>query len=80
VSITLTNANPNEPVDLELTLTENLKPFAGQIVTGEQITDSNDFGEKKKVILKDFDPGKAIKGVLKLSIPSKSVVLIQLRK
>lgn len=80
VSITVTNANPREAVDMELTLPDKLKPFAGQIVTGEQMTDYNDFGEAEKVSLQDFDTGKARNGVLKLSIPSKSAVLIQLRK
>lgn len=79
VSITVTNANPEKAIDLDLKVGEELKAFNGQVVSGTQMTDYNDFGMEEKVSLSDFDPGKVKNGVLSLSVPSKSVVLIQLK-
>jgi alpha-N-arabinofuranosidase len=77
-SITLTNAHPSGAADLTIEVGDSLKVAGGQIVTGKQMTDYNDFGEKAKVTLQEFDPGKVRKGSLLVEIPAKSVVLIQL--
>lgn len=79
LSLTLTNANPNKVVELEVNISGDMEPFNGQVVTGDQMNDYNDFGTEEKVSVRDFDTGKARKGVLKLSIPSKSVVLVQFK-
>ena len=79
VSITLTNANPNKAVDLEIGLDGDIKLFNAQIVTGEAINDYNDFGQEEKVSIRGFEAGKVKNGQLKTSIPSKSVVLLQLK-
>lgn len=78
VSITLTNANPEKDLDLEITVDRQLKLLGGQVVSGKKMTDYNDFGREEKVSLLDYDPGKLEDGLLKIKVPSKSVVLVQL--
>ena len=79
VSITLTNANPNKAIDLELETGEDLKVLGGQAISAQNMNDYNDFGQEEKVKISDFDPGKIKKGKLSLSIPARSVVLVQLQ-
>ena len=49
------------------------------MVSGKKMTDYNDFGREEKVSLLDYDPGKLEDGLLKIKVPSKSVVLVQLK-
>ncbi|NJO89500.1 MAG: hypothetical protein HC831_11540, partial [Chloroflexia bacterium] len=64
VNITLTNANPNKAISVECDLSKNYKSVSGQIVTGKEITDFNDFGKEEKVKMADFDIKKIKKGKL----------------
>lgn len=80
VSITLSNANPNEALALECDLgKDDFKSVSGKIVNGKNITDYNDFGQAEKVNIADFKVDKPKKGKLNVEIPAHSVVLIQLQ-
>jgi len=78
VSITLTNANPNKAVEITCQLDRDFKSVRGQLLTGNEITDYNDFGQTEKVTVTDFEPGKIRNGELQIEIPAHSVLLVQL--
>jgi len=81
MSITMCNLNPNkdEPVELNLG-TEDYKKVSAQIVTGKKMAAYNDFGKTEEVTLKEWDVKKPKNGKMNITLPSKSVVLIQLSK
>ncbi len=80
VSITLCNLNPNKSESLSINLgTNEYSSVSGKIVTSEEMGDYNDFGKDPKVILNDLAVKKPKNGKLSMTLPSKSVVLIQLK-
>ncbi|MGQ8338373.1 alpha-N-arabinofuranosidase [Sunxiuqinia sp. A32] len=80
VSITLCNLNPNKEEEIEINLGSlNVSNSSGQIVTASNMNDYNDFGQEEKVTLKSFDVNNPKKGKLAIKLPSKSVVLVQLK-
>jgi len=80
VSITLCNLNPNKSESVEIALTgDEVATASGQIVTSDKMNNYNDFGKNETVTLKDFDVAKPKDGKLTVELPSKSVVLIQLK-
>jgi len=79
VSITLSNSNPNKAVPVECNIAgSDLKTATGQIVTGKNITDYNEFGQPEKVKIETFKTAAPKNGKLTVEIPAHSVVLIQL--
>jgi len=80
LSVTLVNLNPNKAETVEIDITGNeYSAASGQIITSENINDYNDFGKNETVRHKDFDVAKPKGGKLSLELPSKSVVLVQLK-
>ncbi len=80
LSITLCNLNPNKSESIDLTLAgQEFTSASGQIVTGKNMGDYNDFGKAETVTLKSFDVKKPKDGKLTIELPSKSVVLVQLK-
>jgi len=79
-SITLCNLNPNKPENVEIDIPgKNFTSSTGEIVTAKNMNDDNDFGEDEKVTSKTFEVQKPKNGKLTVELPSKSVVLVQLR-
>jgi len=80
VSITLCNLNPEKAESIDLTLTgQEFASASGQVITSPNMNDYNDFGQNEKVTLKAFDVKKPKNGKLSVELPSKSVVLVQLK-
>jgi len=80
ISITFCNLNPDKSVKVDCSFAEHEFSSAdGQIITGENMNDYNDFGKSEKVTLKPFDVKKPQNGKLSIELPSKSVVLVQLK-
>jgi len=80
LSITFCNLNPEKPVSVDCTFTgQDFTSASGQIITGKNMNDYNDFGKDETVTLKSFDVKKPKNGKLTLDLPSKSVVLVQLK-
>ncbi len=80
VSITLCNLNPNKAEDLSISLGDGkYSNVSGKIITSDKMGDYNDFGKEAKVVLKDYEVKKPKNGKLELALPSKSVMLIQLK-
>lgn len=80
IHVTISNLNPNKALEVscELRGTEKVTFVNGSIVTGEKINSYNDFGKKEEVTLAKFDKVKVNGNQLTVSIPSKSVVLVEL--
>lgn len=81
INITLSNsdAEKEQSVQIELNKDGN-KNISGKMITGENITSFNDFDKPEKVFIKEFNGLKLRGDVLEVKLPSKSVVLIQIKK
>ncbi|WP_375324802.1 alpha-N-arabinofuranosidase [Flagellimonas sp. GZD32] len=79
VNITITNANPEKAMPLNLDLGKSFKNISGKIVNAKNITDYNDFGKKEKVMIQDFNVSKAKGNAMSVEIPAHSIVLMQLQ-
>ncbi|MCY1719472.1 alpha-N-arabinofuranosidase [Prolixibacteraceae bacterium Z1-6] len=80
VSITLCNLNPNKSESIDINITgDDFSSVSGQIITSDNMNDFNDFGRQETVNLKSFDVAKPKDGKLTVELPSKSVVLVQLK-
>lgn len=78
-SITLTNANPEKAIAVNLQLGKDFKTTGGKIITGKEITDYNDFGKTEKVLISDFKIGKIKNEILEIEVPPHSVILVQVK-
>lgn len=81
VHITLTNVNPNEPANIKVELqgTGEREFVRGEIITGNKINSYNDFDKDEEVTLKDFNKVILNGNVLDIELPSKSIVMIELK-
>jgi alpha-L-arabinofuranosidase len=80
VSITLCNLNPNQSESVELSVPGGeYSSASGQIITAKTMNAYNDFGKEELVHLSNFEVAKPKNGKLTLELPSKSVVLVQLK-
>ncbi|MDR2474539.1 MAG: alpha-N-arabinofuranosidase [Bacteroidales bacterium] len=79
IHISLVNIDPNnsQPIDCEL-LGISAKSVSGQILTSEKINDCNTFDAPNTVAVKKFEGAKLAKGFLSMSLPSKSVVVLEI--
>jgi alpha-N-arabinofuranosidase len=82
IHLSMTNIDPVQEQELTVELRgSTLSPSArisGNIITAEHIQDYNRFGEDQKVVLKEFS-GISLSGtVLKVVLPAKSLVTIEL--
>ncbi len=80
IHITITNLNPNKDIEVACDFrgNENLKFNRGEIIEGEKINSFNDFGKKEEVTLGNFKDVKIEDNLLKLVMPAKSVVMLEL--
>jgi len=78
--ISLVNLDPAKTVTVRTTV-ENLisKTVTGQILTAERFTDINTFGQPEKVKPADFNGAKKQGGELVITLPPKSVVVLELK-
>lgn len=80
VSITFCNLNPNKSESVDLTLAgQEFASAVGQVITGKNMNDCNDFGKDETVKINSFEVKKPKNGKLTVNLPAKSVVLIQLK-
>lgn len=79
VTISLANTDLAKAQEIEIPL-DGIKAtkVSGEILTAADIRDYNDFDRAEKVTLRPFDKAKINKGVLRLSLPTKSIVTLSL--
>ena len=80
IHISLSNIDPdkNRNVEIDLRGSKDLTISNGEIITSKNMNDYNDFGKPEKVDIKDFKDFSLQNNVLKINLPSKSVVTIEL--
>lgn len=80
ISITLCNLDPVNEQKVSCRVDgRNVTTSSGKVITSQNINDYNDFGTAEKVKITDMNVPKPVNGIMALSIPSKSIVLIQLK-
>ena len=79
IHISLVNIDPNkaQTIDTELRGV-TIKKVSGKILTSAKITDHNTFDKPNTVSVKDFNDAKLSSGKLSISLPAKSVVMLEI--
>ena len=82
IHVSLTNIDPHEDRNVEIDLrgSDNLSNAAGEIITSQYENDYNDFGKPEKVNIQKFSSFSVQNNILKVDLPAKSVVTIELKK
>jgi alpha-N-arabinofuranosidase len=82
IHVSLTNIDPHKDRSIEIDLrgTDNLTDAAGEIITSPNVNDYNDFGQPEKVNIQKFSSFSIKNNILKVDLPAKSVVTIELKK
>jgi alpha-N-arabinofuranosidase len=80
IHISLVNLDPKNSIALSTVLEGiNWKSVTGQIVTSAKITDINTFSDNNKIHIVKFDGAKKSENMLKVELPAKSVVVLELK-
>lgn len=81
IHVTISNLNPNKALEVTCDLRGMSKVAFGKgsIVTGEKINSYNDFGKKEEITLADFSDVKVDGNIVSVKMPSKSVVMVELK-
>ncbi len=79
IHVSICNLNPAKDIDLTIDLqgTEKLSRATGSIITATAMNAYNDFGKLEAVNIQEFSGYKLKKNLLKISLPAKSVVTIE---
>jgi alpha-N-arabinofuranosidase len=80
IHVSLCNLNPSNQVkvNVELRGADKLTKVKGEVITAPAMNDYNDFGKPEKVNIKAFSDYKLDKNILKVSLPAKSVVTLEI--
>lgn len=80
-TISLANVDLEKEATVEIPVDNiNAKNIvSAEVLTCAKINDYNDFGQPEKVTLKKFDNAKINKGVLTVTMPSKSIITLQVK-
>jgi alpha-N-arabinofuranosidase len=79
IHITLVNIDPNKPQNIEAELRGiTAKKVSGKILTSAKINDHNSFEKPNTVGVKDFKEVKLSGGKLTVTLPTKSVVMLEI--
>jgi alpha-N-arabinofuranosidase len=79
IHITLVNIDPNKEQIVETELRGvAANRVTGKILTSANLTDHNTFDKPNAIVVKDFQGAKLSKGALTISLPAKSVVLLEI--
>jgi alpha-L-arabinofuranosidase len=80
VHITLVNIDPAKSITLSTTLNQiKWSTVTGQILTSAKITDINTFDKPNTLVIVKFDGAKRQGDILNVLLPSKSVVMLELK-
>jgi alpha-N-arabinofuranosidase len=81
LNISLTNIDYSKAHEVTINLRgDDFGKVSGQILSASNISDHNTFEQPNKVAVKDFAGAKLEKGVLRLSVPAYSVIVLKVTK
>jgi alpha-N-arabinofuranosidase len=75
----LINADPNQPADVAISVAGAKSHITGQLLTGAKMDSRNEFGAAEQVHPVPFTGAHWSAGTLQVSMPAKSVVVLQLK-
>ncbi len=79
IHISLVNLDPNKDKLVTIELNKgNYKYMKGEKIRADRINAFNDFGKSPEVIISNFSSAKLKNNILEITLPSKSVVMIEL--
>lgn len=81
IHVSLVNIDPKNDVDASCLLQKlpaNAKVVSGQIITSGNVADCNTFISPNTVTMSEFKDAKLVKGALKLVVPAKSVITVEI--
>ncbi len=80
VHITLVNIDPNNSINISITLNQvKWSTVTGQVLTSAKITDINTFDKPNSVVIQKFNGARKQGDLLNVAMPSKSVVMLELK-
>ena len=80
INITLVNIDPGKGIALTIDIRGYAaKNVTGRILTSPEITDLNTFENPEKVKPAEFNNAKISKGILSVSLPAKSIILLEIK-
>ena len=81
VNVSFVNLDPNNSLEISCNLNEikNGKLVSSNIITASKTDAHNTFEKPDQVVLKDFKGGSFKNGTLKIRIPEKSLVTVQIK-
>ena len=80
IILSLINVNLDKAQELNINLDgSNAKTVSGRILTSKNMTDYNDFDTPNVVAPVTFNSAKVTKGGLKVKLPAKSIVVLELK-
>jgi alpha-N-arabinofuranosidase len=79
IHISLVNIDANKSITIEGDIDKALKSVTGSILTSDKISDYNSFDQPNKVIIKPFNGAKMQGNKLRIDLPAKSVVVLELK-
>jgi alpha-N-arabinofuranosidase len=78
IHLSLVNIDPNRAVQMEVELSgKTSREVTGQLLASEMMDSHNSFDQPDEVVPVAFDGATFKKGKLQLTIPARSVVLLQ---
>ena len=81
LNVSLTNIDYSRPQEVSINLRgEDFSKMSASILASSKINDFNSFETPNKVFIQDFKGAKLEKGILKLTLPAFSVVVLNLKK
>jgi len=79
IHLSLVNIDPGRELDIEVEIKgKTIAGVSGHVLTSEQMDSHNSFTQAQEVVPVEFDGVKFKKGKLELTIPARSVVVLQL--
>jgi alpha-L-arabinofuranosidase len=80
VSMTNIDMHKDRSIEIDLRGSDILSSAVGEIITSPNENDYNDFGQTEKVNIQKFSSFTFQNNILKVNLPAKSVVTIELKK
>jgi alpha-L-arabinofuranosidase len=81
IHITLANLNPNREINISCPIVgDTFTKISGEVLTAGEITSFNSFEKPETVKPVSFNGFKMNNGILSITLPSKSVIVIELTK
>ncbi len=80
VSLCNIDMHNNRSVEIDLRGSDKLSKSSGEIITAPKENDYNNFGQPEKVNIQKFSSFRVKNNILKVDLPAKSVITIELKK